>query len=177
MLVEIPDAGHYLHETAPEQLLAAMEAFLANTKAFQYSEARWTDLLTAPKTQSTSPAQTETATGRGARPGELIAARRNIDMAIGALRELRGCPEREAVRELSLAGRETGLGTERIARALVNVLADKSGGVPDPERVAAVGRWRHLLAARADTAPQDNPAVVADDITIRYGGVNDSVRC
>ena len=177
VLVEIPDAGHYLHETAPEQLLAAMEAFLANTTAFQYSEARWTDLLTAPKTQSTSPAQTETATGRGARPGELIAARRNIDMAIGALRELRGCPEREAVRELSLAGRETGLGTERIARALVNVLADESGGVPDPERVAAVGRWRHLLAARADTAPHDNPAVVPDDITIRYGGVNDYVRC
>ena len=86
-------------------------------------------------------------------------------------------PEREAVREVSLAGRETGLGTERIARALVNVLADKSAGVPDPERVAAVGRWRHLLAARADTARQDNPAVVADNITIRYGGLNDSVRC
>jgi hypothetical protein len=31
VLVEIPDAGHYLHETAPDQLLAAMEAFLANT--------------------------------------------------------------------------------------------------------------------------------------------------
>ena len=43
MLVEIPDAGHYPHETAPDQLLAAMEAFLASTTPFQYSEAGWTD--------------------------------------------------------------------------------------------------------------------------------------
>ena len=103
-----------------------------------------------------------------------MGARRNIDMATGALRELRGCPEREAVRELSLAGRETGLGTQRIARALINVLADESGRVTDPDRVAAVGRWRHLLAARADTAPQDNPAVVA--ATSRFGMAGQRLR-
>ena len=89
MLVEIPDAGHYLHETAPDQLLAAMEAFLANTTPFQYSEARWTDLLTAPQKQSTSAGSTEMAR-RDMRPGEVMAAHRTIDMAIGALRELRG---------------------------------------------------------------------------------------
>ena len=58
---------------------------------------------------------------------------------------LRGCSQPEAVGELKFAGRETGLGTERIARALVNVLADENGDVPDPDRVAAVNRWRHLL--------------------------------
>jgi hypothetical protein len=114
---------------------------------------------------------------RDVRHGEVLGARRIIDMAIGASMELRGCSEPEAVRELVLAGRETGLGTERIARALVNVLAQESGGDADPDRVAAVGRWRHLLDARAGTAPRDNPAVVVNDITIRYGGVNDYIRC
>jgi len=117
------------------------------------------------------------ASVRDVRGSEVMGARRIIDMATGALMELRGCSEPEAVRELVLAGRATGLGTERIARALINVLVDDSGDDADPDRVAAVGRWRHLLAARADTAPQDNPAVVANDITIRYGGVNDDFRC
>ena len=49
VMVEIPGAGHYPHETAAEQLLAAMDAFLSSTMPFQYSEARWTDLLTAPR--------------------------------------------------------------------------------------------------------------------------------
>ena len=177
VLVEIPDAGHYPHETAPDQLLAAMEAFLASTTPFQYSETGWTDLLTAPQKQSTSARSTEMALVRDVRGGEVMAARRIIDMAIGALMELRGCSEPEAVRELVLAGRETGLNTERIARALVNVLAQESGGDADPDRVAAVGRWKHLLDARADTAPRDDPAVVVNDITIRYGGVNDYIRC
>ena len=91
---------------------------------------------------------------RDVRRGEVMAAHRTIDMAIGALRELRGCSERDAVRELVLAGRETGLGTQRIAHALVNVLADESGGVTDPDRVAAVNRWRHLLDARAGWKPR-----------------------
>jgi hypothetical protein len=115
---------------------------------------------------------------RDARPGEVMAAHRTIDMAIGVLRELRGCSEREAVRELNLAGRETGLGTQRIARALVNVFADENGRVTDPDRVAAVNRWRPLLDARAGWKPtsQDDPAA-ANNITIRYGGVNDHIRC
>jgi alpha/beta hydrolase fold len=167
VLVEIPDAGHYLHETAADQLFAAMEAFLATTP-FQYSEARWTDLVTAPQTQSMSAGTTETAAVRDARPDKVIAARRNIDMAIGALRELRGCTEAEAVRELTLAGRETGLGTRRIALAPLNVLAYENGGAADPDRVVAVSRWRHLLGARTASKPisGDSPAA-ASDIRVR----------
>jgi len=109
----------------------------------------------------------------------VIVARRIIDLAIGALMELRGCSEGEAARELVLAGGETALGTEGIARALVNVVGGGRGDVADPEGVAAVGRWRHLLGARVelDPARQDYFAGVANDIMIRYGGVNDDIRC
>lgn len=48
VMVEIPGAGHYPHETAPWQLLQAMDTFLATTTPFTYSESRWTDLLTGP---------------------------------------------------------------------------------------------------------------------------------
>jgi pimeloyl-ACP methyl ester carboxylesterase len=54
VLVEIADAGHYPHETAPDQLLGAMEAFVASTTPFRYCEADWADLLTAPLAQSAS---------------------------------------------------------------------------------------------------------------------------
>ena len=44
--VEIPDAGHYPHETAPQHLIPAVLRFLATTTAFRYDEARWRHLLT-----------------------------------------------------------------------------------------------------------------------------------
>lgn len=43
---EIAGAGHYPHETAPAPVLAAMQAFLAGSTPFQYSDARWLELLT-----------------------------------------------------------------------------------------------------------------------------------
>lgn len=47
--VEIADAGHYPHETAPAQLLSAMETFLSATQPFRYREGRWAQqLLTQP---------------------------------------------------------------------------------------------------------------------------------
>ena len=48
--VEIADAGHYPHETAPLQVLSAMETFLADTKPFRYTDERWLQLLTQPRT-------------------------------------------------------------------------------------------------------------------------------
>jgi pimeloyl-ACP methyl ester carboxylesterase len=44
-LREIPGAGHYPHETAPERLLPALGEFLAATQPFRYDESRWRDLL------------------------------------------------------------------------------------------------------------------------------------
>lgn len=44
-LVEIPAAGHYPHETAPDRLLPALQNFLTSTVPFRYSEARWRRLM------------------------------------------------------------------------------------------------------------------------------------
>lgn len=46
--VEIADAGHYPHETAPVQLLCAMQTFLSTTQPFRYVEDRWVEQLTGP---------------------------------------------------------------------------------------------------------------------------------
>jgi pimeloyl-ACP methyl ester carboxylesterase len=43
--VEIADAGHYPHETAPTQLLSALQTFLAATQPFRYIEDRFVQLL------------------------------------------------------------------------------------------------------------------------------------
>jgi pimeloyl-ACP methyl ester carboxylesterase len=43
--VEIADAGHYPHETAPAQLLSALQTFLAATQPFRYIEERFVQLL------------------------------------------------------------------------------------------------------------------------------------
>lgn len=56
VMVEIAGAGHYPHETNAPQLVAAMGAFLSTTSPFEYSEARWTDLLTAPHDRGASTA-------------------------------------------------------------------------------------------------------------------------
>jgi pimeloyl-ACP methyl ester carboxylesterase len=45
--VEIADAAHYPHETAPTQLLSALQTFLAATKPFRYVEDRFVQLLTS----------------------------------------------------------------------------------------------------------------------------------
>ena len=45
-LVEIDGAGHYPHETAAGQLLAALHRFLSLAPPFHYRETRWRELLT-----------------------------------------------------------------------------------------------------------------------------------
>jgi pimeloyl-ACP methyl ester carboxylesterase len=60
-LVEITGAGHYPHETAPERLLPAVQAFLTSTAPFRYTEARWRELLQGPAAPAPSPALTASA--------------------------------------------------------------------------------------------------------------------
>jgi pimeloyl-ACP methyl ester carboxylesterase len=45
--VEIAEAGHYPHETAPTQLLSALQTFLAATQPFRYVEDRFVRLLSS----------------------------------------------------------------------------------------------------------------------------------
>jgi pimeloyl-ACP methyl ester carboxylesterase len=47
-LLEIGGAGHYPHETAADQLLAALHRFLETTAPFRYAETRWRQLLKNP---------------------------------------------------------------------------------------------------------------------------------
>ena len=57
--VEIADAGHYPHETAPAQLVSALETFLASTKPFRYTDERWLELLTQTGSDDADPPTTE----------------------------------------------------------------------------------------------------------------------
>lgn len=95
--------------------------------------------------------------------------------------ELRNCSNRDAVRELALAGHETGLSIAVIGGALVDLVAGGRKGCDGvgPEHAAAVDRWMYLIDARAklNSAAQDNPTILAGDVTIRCGGVDDYTRC
>ena len=44
-LVEIAGAGHYPHETAADRLLPPLQRFLTSSAPFEYTEARWRQLL------------------------------------------------------------------------------------------------------------------------------------
>jgi pimeloyl-ACP methyl ester carboxylesterase len=57
--IEIAGAGHYPHETAPEQLIPAIQNFLTATPTFRYNETRWRHLLTS----ALDPASTATREG------------------------------------------------------------------------------------------------------------------
>lgn len=154
VMVEIPDAGHFPHETSPDRLLVAIEAFLFSTKPFEYSESRWADLLMM---------------------------RRTLDAGTGALMELRNCSERQAIRELILVGHETGCSTAALGAALMGLIArpGEDRDAKDPEYAAALDRWAHLIGARAkmNAAVQEDPASSASDVVIHYGGVDDYTRC
>ena len=50
-VVEIPNAGHYPHETAPAALVLAIHSFLISKTPFTYDETRWRELLTRPSSQ------------------------------------------------------------------------------------------------------------------------------
>lgn len=174
VMVEIPDAGHFPHETASVHLLVAVKAFLATTKPFDYTVARWTDLLTQNRTHGARFGSSVADHLRGA-----IGTRRIIDAAIGALMELRRCSEREAVRELVLAGRHTGRDTAAIARALMSLVAGHDGDDGDADHVVVQNRWGHLLDTRErlNSAPRHDPVKMTKDVVIRHGGVDDYTRC
>ncbi|WP_234834960.1 alpha/beta fold hydrolase [Mycolicibacterium stellerae] len=57
--VEIAGAGHYPHETAPAQMLSALQTFLAATQPYRYEEDRFVQLLT-----SVDPVEGRHRTGR-----------------------------------------------------------------------------------------------------------------
>jgi pimeloyl-ACP methyl ester carboxylesterase len=65
-IVEIDGAGHYPHETAPQQLLPALRQFLATTEPFKYTEARWRELMAADRQLTRQPRQCPPSVDRAA---------------------------------------------------------------------------------------------------------------
>jgi pimeloyl-ACP methyl ester carboxylesterase len=58
---EIADAGHYPHETAPDRLSPAIQAFLRTTRPFRYSEASWRHVIDATSKAAGNDAQNRAA--------------------------------------------------------------------------------------------------------------------
>lgn len=71
--VEIADAGHYPHETAPAQLLSALQTFRAATQPFRYVEDRFVRLLTsADSVEGSHPAEPRSVSGRTSSSDDLV---------------------------------------------------------------------------------------------------------
>lgn len=71
--VEIADAGHYPHETAPAQLLSALQTFLAATQPFRYVEDRFVRLLTsADSVEGSHPAGPRSVSGCTSSSDDLV---------------------------------------------------------------------------------------------------------
>jgi hypothetical protein len=70
--VEIADAGHYPHETAPTQLLSALQTFLAATKPFRYVEDRFVRLLSSADPVEARRAAARSVPGHGSSSDDLV---------------------------------------------------------------------------------------------------------
>jgi pimeloyl-ACP methyl ester carboxylesterase len=66
--VEIAEAGHYPHETAPTQVLSALQTFLAATQPFRYVEDRFVRLLSSADPVEARRARAGPVPGHASRP-------------------------------------------------------------------------------------------------------------
>ena len=94
-------------------------------------------------------------------------------MAIGVLMGLRGCPQDEAVNEITSDAAERGLSLGELGHALVQMA---SGDINSPHRADVQHRWRHLLALREYDGSHPRPARTRI-ARVRYGPDNDSTIC
>ena len=75
-------------------------------------------------------------------------SRTGLDIAIGVLVGLRGCPPEHAFADLARVVNGSGIGIGRICQALVDLACGTSGS--SPEHVEAFNAWGPLIArARA----------------------------
>jgi hypothetical protein len=99
--------------------------------------------------------------------------RRDIEIAIGVLMGLRGCPQNEAVGEFTSAVHEMGLDSAELGRALVDMA---SGNDNSPLQAEVQHRWRHLLALRGFDGDRNGDAKDRP-VRVRYGPENRSTIC
>jgi hypothetical protein len=102
-----------------------------------------------------------------------LESRTDIEIAIGVLMGLRGCPQNEAVGEFTSAVHEMGLDSAELGRALVDMA---SGNDNSPVQAEVQHRWRHLLALRGFDGDR-NGGAKGRPVRVRYGPENRSTIC
>jgi pimeloyl-ACP methyl ester carboxylesterase len=165
----LPGVGHFPHVEAPNEVVTAIEAFIADS----YDA---TQHLPHPNSHTRSPRSQDTACVAGGLRGTItdLETRREIEVAIGVLMGLRGCSHREAVNEYLDAVHETGTRAPELGRALVDLAnGDESSS---PHRTEAQRRWGHLVTLRG-LGGTTNDGTVTDTVRVRYGPDNTTTIC
>ena len=104
-----------------------------------------------------------------------MTTRAEIDVAVGVLMALRGCPPSDAADELKDAVPDTGSTAVELGRALA-ALASGTEEVLTPWRAEVLQRWGHLMAARG-LGDARHAELIPDAIRIRHGPRNEATMC
>jgi hypothetical protein len=161
--------GHFPHVESPNEVVTAIEAFIADSHDA-------TQHLPQTNSQTRSPRSEDTAGVDVGLRGTIadLETRREIEVAIGVLMGLRGCSHGEAVNEYLDAVHETGTRAPELGRALIDLASgDESSS---PHRTEAQRRWGHLVTLRG-LGSTKNDGTVADTVRVRYGPDNTTTTC
>lgn len=184
-LTVLPGRGHFPHLEAPAEVAAAIDDFITDTPLDEHDAA----LLPAHH-----PMRSDCAMGPDEDLPHVIAAqqsiiaglvddldaRHQIEVAIGLLMGLRGCPPADADHEFRTAVHDTGIPAEDLARALIaeastDTTTSQRADPPD-HRQRVRHRWGSLLSVRGLDEDADT-ASIPDGVRVRYGPDNDSIMC
>jgi hypothetical protein len=165
--------GHFPHIESPTAVVAAIEEFIAaSPDANDHAPQPYSHSPRRPSISETSEDR-RTLDVSASGLADNLKSRRDIEIAIGVLMGLRGCPHNEAVSEFARAVQEMGLSPGELGRAL----ADMAGGNDNsPHQAEVQHRWRHLLALRGFDGDR-NGAARGQRVRVRYGPENSSTIC
>lgn len=169
----LPGIGHFPHVESPAAVAAAIDEFIAGSPGANGHAIQRYSQLRRPLTTSGTSADRRGFDAGVRRLADDLESRREIEVAIGVLMGLRGCPQNEAVSEFTTAVEETGLTAGELGRALLDLA---SGTDTSPHRAEVQHRWRHLLALRGLDGDQ-NAAAIDHLVRARYGPENRSTIC
>jgi hypothetical protein len=169
----LPGLGHFPHVESPAAVVTAIEEFIAaSPDANDLTPQPHSHLPRRPSISETSEDR-RTLDVSASRLADNFESRRDIEIAIGVLMGLRGCPQNEAVGEFTSAVQEMGLNPGELGRALVDMA---SGNDTSPLQAEVQHRWRHLLALRGFDGDR-NGGAKGRPARVRYGPENRSTIC
>jgi hypothetical protein len=169
----LPGLGHFPHVESPAAVVTAIEEFIAaSPDTNSHAKQRYSQLPPRPSISETSE-DGRTLDVPASRLADNLESRTDIEISIGVLMGLRGCPQNEAVSEFTSAVQEMGLDSAELGRAVVDMA---SGNDNSPHQAEVQHRWGHLLALRGfdgnrSGAAKDRP------VRVRYGPENRSTIC